>query len=136
MNYTLDQALRDFKAEVKIKYPPGAVATNRVKEMDKGRGRGRYGGRGPRRYGGRCRGSGRLGRGRGRGYIPKLGSKVITLINGNKIYYHEYIKFSDNIYHQMTNYQQESPHTERKEYQDKQGNNYGGGKQSMEHMQI
>ena len=108
--------------EVNIKYPPGAVSNRRVQEMGKGRGRGRYGGRdsgryGGRdfgRYGGRGRGSGRFGRGRGRGYIPKLGSKVITLMNEKKRYYHTSIKFSDDIYHQTTNDQRENLHKQRK----------------------
>ena len=37
----------------------------------------------------------------------------------------------------MTNDQRETLHIERKEYQDEQGNNYGGGnKRSIEHMKI
>ena len=51
-----------------------------------------------RRHGGRGRVSGIFGYGRGRGYIPKLVSKVITLMNGKKIDYHAYIDFSDDIY--------------------------------------
>ena len=72
--------------------------------MDKWRGRGRYGVRYSGSYGGRGRVSGILGCGRGRGYSPKLGYKVITLMNGKRIDYHASIKFSDDIFHQMTNY--------------------------------
>ena len=97
-----------------IKYPPGSVANIRVQEMGKGRGIRRYGGRDSGRYGVRGRGSGRLGLGRGRGYSPKLGYKVITLMNGRKIDYHSYIKFNDDIYHKMTNEQRETIHRERK----------------------
>ena len=93
-----------------IKYPPVVVAIKRVQEMGKGRRRGRYGGRYSGRYGGRGRGSGRFCRGTGRVYSPKLGSKVITLMNGKKIDYHAYIKFSDDIYHQMKNDLQEIHH--------------------------
>ena len=82
--------------------------------MGKGVCRGRYGGRDSGICGGRGRGSGKFGRGRGRGYSPKLGSKVISIMNGKKIYYHASIKFSDGIYHQMTNDQQENIHIERK----------------------
>ena len=82
--------------------------------MGKGRGRGRYGVKDTGRYVGRGRGSGIFGRGRGCGYSPKLGSKVITLMNGKKIDYHASIKLSDDIYHQMTNDQQETLHRERK----------------------
>ena len=103
MTYTFAQSPQAFKTEVNIKYLTGAVATRRVQEMGKGRGRGRYAGRDSVRYGGICRGRGRLGRGRGCVYSPKLGSKVITLMNGKKIDYHSSIKFSDNIYHRMTN---------------------------------
>ena len=85
MTYNFAQELQAFKTEVNIKYPPGAVATRRVHEMGKGIDKGRYGGRDPGRYGGRDRESGIFGRGRGRGYSPKLGYKVITLMNGNKI---------------------------------------------------
>ena len=105
--------------------------------MGKGRGRGRYAGRDSVRYGGICRGRRIFGCGRGCVYSPKLGSKVITLMNGKKIDYHSSIKFSDNIYHRTTNNHRENLHRERKEYQDKQVNNHGGvNKRSIEHMQI
>ena len=65
--------------------------------------RGRYGGRDSGIYGGRGRVSGIFGRSRGRGYSPKLGSKVINIMNEKKTYYHASIKFSDDIYHQMKN---------------------------------
>ena len=39
MTYNFAQALQAFKTEVNIKYPPGVVATRRVQEMGKGRGR-------------------------------------------------------------------------------------------------
>ena len=105
--------------------------------MGKGRGRVRYVGRHSVRYGGIFRGRGRFVRGRGSVYSPKLVSKVITLMNGKRIYYHSSIKFSDNIYHRMTNNQRENFHREIKEYQDKQVNNHGGvNKRSIEHMQI
>ena len=102
-NCTFAKVLKAFKMEVDIKYTPVAVAIRRVQEMGKWRGRGRYGGRDSGRYGGRGRGSGIFGRGRGCVYIPKLGSKVITIMNGKKIEYHASIRFSDDIYHQMTN---------------------------------
>ena len=57
-------------------------------------------------------------------------------MNGSKIEYYASIKFSYDIYHQMKNEQLETIHRERKEHQDKQGNNYGGGnKIYIEHMQ-
>ena len=95
--------------------------------MGKWRGRGIYGGRDSRIYGERGRGSGRFSRGRGRGYSHKLVPKVTTLVNGKKIDYHTSIKFSDDIYQKIKNDQRETLHREIQEYQDKQGNNYGGG---------
>ena len=119
-----------------IKYPPRAVTIRIVQELGKLRGRVIYVVRDSRRYGGRFRGSGIFGGGRGQGYIPKLVSKVITFMNGKKVYYHAYIKFSDDIYHQMKNYPPETLRIEIKEYQDEQGNKYGGGKRrSIEQMQ-
>ena len=56
MNCTFTQALKYFKTEVNIKYPPGAVAIIRVQEMGKWRVRGIYGGRDSGIYGGRDRG--------------------------------------------------------------------------------
>ena len=38
MTYTFSQALQEFKTEVNIKYPPGAIQTRRVQELTKGRG--------------------------------------------------------------------------------------------------
>ena len=114
MNYTFNQSLQYFKIKMNIKYTTGGVAIRRLQETGKGRYRGRHGGRDSIRYGGRGRGSGRFGRGRGRGYSPKLGSKVITLMNGKRIYYRASIKFSDDIYHQMTNNQRETIHVKRK----------------------
>ena len=97
-----------------IKYTPVAVAIRSVQEKGNWRGRGRYGVIDFRRYGGRGRGSKIFGRSRGRRYSPKLGYKVITIINGKMVEYHSSIKFSDGIYHQMTNDQQENIHIERK----------------------
>ena len=114
MTYTFDQALQAFKTEVDIKYPPRAVTIRIVQELGKLRGRVIYVVRDSRRYGGRFRGSGIFGGGRGQGYIPKLVSKVITLMNGKKVYYHAYIKFSDDKYHQMKNDQKETLQRERK----------------------
>ena len=70
--YTFSQSPQAFKTEVNIKYPPGAVATRRVQEMGKSRGRVRYKGRDSVRYGGIFRGQGIFGRGRGCVYSPKL----------------------------------------------------------------
>ena len=72
MTYTFAQAMQEFNTKVNIKYPPVSVATRRVQEMGKGRGRGRYGGIESRRYGGRSRVSVIFGHVRGRGYSPKL----------------------------------------------------------------
>ena len=114
ITYTFAQAVQTFKTDVNIKYPPVEVPTRIEQEMVKGRGRGKYGGMYSGRYSGRGRGSGIFGHYRGLGYIPKLGSKFIALVNGKKIDYHASIKFSGDIYHQMTNNQQENIHRERK----------------------
>ena len=136
MTYNFTQALKYFKTGVNIKYSPGAVAIRRLQEMGKCRGRGGYGGRDSKRYGGRGIGSGIFGWNRGRGYSPKLGSKVITIMNRKNMDYHASINFSDDIYHIMTNDQQENFQRERNEYQYKQGNTHGGGKKrSIENMQ-
>ena len=69
--------------------------------MGKWRSRGRYGVRDSGRYCGRGKGSGRFGCSRCRVYIPRLVSKVITLMNEKKIDYLASNKFNDDIYHQM-----------------------------------
>ena len=114
MTYIFSQSMQAFKTEVKIKHLPGAVVTRIVQEMEKGIGRGRYGRGDSGIYGGRGRESVRFGHSRGRQYIPKLGSKVITLINWKKIDYHTSVKFSGGIYHQMTTYQRKYLQRERK----------------------
>ena len=101
MTNTFTQAMQAFKTEARIKYLPGTVAKRRVQEMGKGRGRRRYGGRESGRYGGIGIGLGKFSCNRGLVYSPKLGSKVITLMNGKKIDDHAHINFSDDIYHQM-----------------------------------
>ena len=44
MTYMFTQALRSFKIEMNIKYPPGAIQNRRVTELTKGRGGRRRGG--------------------------------------------------------------------------------------------
>ena len=51
MTYTFAQALQEFKTEVNIKHPPGAIQTKRVQELTKGRG-GRGRGQDSGRYAG------------------------------------------------------------------------------------
>ena len=113
MTLTYMEALAAFRTAVNLKFLPtmsiGTRTTRRVREIGaRGRGRGRFHGRHAR--GGRG-GFGRGGRGRGRGPRKSLvGSKFITLKNGQRLEFHPAIYYTKE---QISQFKQDDFHALR-----------------------